>query len=595
MPTYRAPVEDTLFVLFDLLKIDDEKHGDIFIDIDRETVSAIVDESAKLTGQVIAPLNITGDKQGCQFKDGKVTTPDGFIDAFEQFKAGGWSGLICDPKYGGQGLPTTLGTMISEYYNSANMGFAMYFGLTLGAYAAIHTCASDHLKAKWLPKMVSCDWTGTMNLTEPHCGTDLGLIRTKASENADGSYNITGTKIFISSGDHDLAENIIHLVLAKTDNMPDGVKGLSLFLVPKILVDDDGNLTDANHVSVGSIEEKMGLHNNSTCVMNFDGSEGYLIGEKGRGLKNMFIMMNEARLGVGVQGLALSEVAFQNARDYALDRRQGNCASGKKDEGDAADRIIHHANIKASLMSIRAFNEAARALVGEIAMLTDISHLSQDKAEVEAAKDRVNLLTPIVKGVLTDKGFDNTVIAQQIFGGHGYIQEHGMEQFVRDARIAMIYEGTNDIQALDLISRKLPAKHGQTVMAYLQDIGEFIQKNQDNEAIKNVVTALHKAAEALQGALEYLMQHGQKDPDAAVAAAHDFMHLMGIVTFGHIWGKMAVVAQQKLVDDPNNQFYQSKIHMAKFYATKHLCDAKGYQVKITSGADAIKAMPFDWV
>ncbi len=595
MPSYNAPIDDTLFVLFDLLNIDKPEYAHIFSDVDKDTARAIAEEFAKLTSNVIAPLNVSGDSQGCTLKNGNVTTPDGFKDAFNQLKAGEWSGLICDTKYGGQGLPASLGTMLGEYSNSANISFAMYQGLTLGAYAAIHTCASDALKDKYLPKMVTCEWTGTMNLTEPHCGTDLGLIRTKAVDNGDDSYNISGTKIFISAGDHDLAENIIHLVLARTDDMPEGVKGLSLFLVPKIKVDDAGVLGDANNVSVGSIEEKMGIHGNSTCVMNFDNSQGFLIGEKGNGLKNMFIMMNEARLGVGVQGLALSEVAFQNARDYALDRRQGTSASGKKDKGEAADRIIHHANIKSSLMSIRAFNEAARGLVGELAVLTDVVHYADDKKSVEKIQDRVNLLTPIVKGVLTDTGFDNTVIAQQIFGGHGYIQEHGMEQFVRDARIAMIYEGTNDIQALDLISRKLPAKHGQTIMAYLQDIGGFIHKNQDNDELSDVMKALQQAAESLQVALGYLMENGQKNPDSAVAGAHDFMHLMGIVTFGHIWAKMAVVSQAKLLDDKDNQFYQSKIILAKFYAAKHLPEAKSYQIKVSSGAEVINAMPTDWV
>lgn len=600
MPSYNAPLADSLFVLFDLLKIDGDEYGDVFTDIDRDTVTAIGEELGKLMSDVVAPLNITGDKQGCTLINGTVTTPDGFIDAFEQLKDGGWTGLVCDPKYGGSGLPITLGNVLSEYLNAANMGFCMYYGLTMGAYAAVHTCASDELKAKYLPKMVSCEWTGTMNLTEPHCGTDLGLIRTKAVDNGDDSFAITGTKIFISAGDHDLSENIIHLVLARTEGMPEGVKGLSLFLVPKIEVKDDGTLGEPNHVSVGSIEEKMGIHGNSTCVMNFDGSKGYLIGEKGNGLKNMFIMMNEARLGVGVQGLALGEVAYQNARDYAMDRRQGKAATGQKDEGEAADRIIHHANIKAQLMSMRCNNEAARALVAELSVLTDVKHNSQDEKKISLMQDRINLLTPIVKGVMTDNGFDNAVVAQQIFGGHGYIAEHGMEQFVRDARITMLYEGTNDIQALDLISRKLPAKHGQTVMAYLQDIGEFIAKNQDNDELEDVVMALQKAAEALQAALGYLMEHGQKNPDNAVAAAHDFMHLMGIVTYGHIWAKMALVAQEKLVNDESSihldkDFYKSKIYLAKYYAAKHMPQAKGYQVKIAAGAETINAMPFNLI
>lgn len=595
MPIYNAPLADSLFVLFDLLEIDGGEYGDVFKDIDRDTVSAIGEEFGKLMTEVIAPLNITGDKQGCTHANGTVTTPDGYIEAYNALKEGGWTGLVADPNYGGSGLPMVMGNILSEYLVSANMGFAMYHGLTMGAYAAIHTCASDALKTKYLPKMVAGEWTGTMNLTEPHCGTDLGLIRTKSVENADGSFAITGTKIFISAGDHDLAENIIHLVLARTEGLPDGVKGLSLFLVPKILAEDDGTLLEPNHVSVGSIEEKMGIHSNSTCVMNFDGSTGYLIGEKGAGLKNMFIMMNEARLGVGIQGLAISEVAFQNAREYALDRRQGKAATGQKDVGEVADRIIHHANIKGQLMSMRCFNEASRALVGEVSVLHDLIHFGGDEKRNAIAKDRIDLLTPIIKGFLTDKGFDSAVVAQQIFGGHGYIQEHGMEQFVRDSRIAMLYEGTNDIQALDLISRKLPAKHGQTVMAYLQDIGGFIAANQDNEELADVVKALHKATEALQAALGYLMENGQKNPDNAVAAAHDFMHLMGTVTFGHIWAKMALVAQAKLADDADNDFYKSKIILAKYYASKHLPEAKSFQVRIMSGADTINAMPFEMI
>ncbi|MCJ8323556.1 MAG: acyl-CoA dehydrogenase C-terminal domain-containing protein [Rhizobiales bacterium] len=599
MPVYNAPLDDSLFVLFDLLQIDGDQYGEIFADIDRETVTAIAGEFGKLMTDVVAPLNITGDKQGCSLSNGVVSTPDGFKAGFEALKAGGWTGLVCDPEYGGQGLPLAMGNILSEYLNSANMGFSMYYGLTMGAYAAIHTCASAELKAKYLPKMVACEWTGTMNLTEPHCGTDLGLIRTKAVDNKDGSFAISGTKIFISAGDHDLAENVIHLVLARSDDMPDGVKGLSLFLVPKINVEADGSLGTGNHVSVGSIEEKMGIHGNSTCVMNFDGSQGYLIGEKGNGLKNMFIMMNEARLGVGIQGLAISEVAFQNARAYALDRRQGKAATGQKDQGEAADRIIHHANIKSSLMSIRAFNEAARALVGEVSVLTDVIHKTTDEKVKSLATDRVNLLTPIVKGVMTDQGFDNAVVAQQIFGGHGYIQEHGMEQFVRDARIAMIYEGTNDIQALDLVSRKLPAKHGQTVMAYLQDIGGFIEANKANKQLADIVSALQQASEALQVALGYLMEHGQRNPDNAVAAAHDFMHLMGIVTFGHIWAKMALVAHEKLADDSkrhaSEDFYKSKIYLANHYAAKHLPQAKALQVRLCAGAASVNAMPIELI
>src|SRR5262249_53900821 len=417
---------------------------------------AVLREAAKFSEEVLTPLNRVGDKEGCKRgADGSVATPKGFQDAYKQIVEGGWIGISVPRDFGGQGLPGALTEIVNEFFCSANMAFAMYQGLTQGAIAAMLVHASDELKKKYLPKMVEGVWTGTMNLTEPHCGTDLGLLRSKAMKQADGSYKISGTKIFISAGEHDLSENIIHLVLARIEGAPAGTKGISLFVVPKVLVKNDGSLGARNAVTCGSIEEKMGIHGNSTCVMNFDGATGWLIGEANRGLNAMFVMMNEARLGVGVQGLALSEVAYQNAAAYAKDRLQGRSISGAKFPDKAADPIIVHPDVRRTLMTMKSFNEAARALVIWTALKSDIAHRSEDDKERQAAEDHMGLLTPVIKGVLTDQGFANAVMAQQVYGGHGYIREHGMEQFVRDARIAMIYEGANGIQALDLVGRKL--------------------------------------------------------------------------------------------------------------------------------------------
>ncbi|MET0543240.1 MAG: acyl-CoA dehydrogenase family protein, partial [Variovorax sp.] len=491
MPSYKAPLEDVGFLLNDVFQFDRYNNLPGFADASPDVREAILEEAAKLSEQVLQPLNRVGDLEGCvRHDDGSVTTPKGFKEAFKQVTEGGWLGLSSPTEYGGQGLPVALSQTVSEFQCSANMAFSMYGGLTMGATAALIVHGRPEQKAIFLPKMVSGEWTGTMNLTEPQCGTDLGLLRTKAVKQDDGSYKISGTKIFISAGEHDLADNIIHLVLARIEGAPAGIKGVSLFVVPKITVNADGSLGERNGVSCGSIEHKMGIHGNSTCVMNYDNATGWLIGEENRGMQGMFVMMNEARLGVAVQGLAQSEVAYQNAVAYAKDRLQGRSLTGPKATDKPADPIIVHPDVRRTLLSIRAFNEAARAMVVWTALKSDVAHRSEDAKERQEADDHLGLMTPVLKGVLTDGGFANAVSAQQMFGGHGYIAEWGMEQFVRDARIAMIYEGANGIQALDLVGRKLPRDGGRAAMAFFGEVGAFAKQHGADEAMAPYVGPL---------------------------------------------------------------------------------------------------------
>jgi acyl-CoA dehydrogenase len=594
MPSYRAPAEDVSFLLNEVFGI--EKYGNLpgFSDLSPDMLEAILSEGAKLCEEVLQPVNRSGDQQGCtRHADGRVTTPNGYREAYEAYTGGGWVGLAADPEYGGQGLPYTVGAIMNEFASSANMAFSMYPGLTMGAVAALHTHASDEIKRTYLPKMIEGPWSGTMNLTEPHCGTDLGLIKTKAVPQGDGSYKISGTKIFISAGEHDLTENIIHLVLARIEGAPEGVKGISLFVVPKFMVNADGSLGARNAVSCGSIEHKMGIHGNSTCVMNYDGATGWLVGAENKGLNAMFVMMNEARLGVAIQGLAQSEVAYQNAVAYAKDRIQGRALTGAKEPAKAADPIIVHPDVRRTLLSIRAFNEAARALVLWTALKSDVAHRSDDAKARAEADDHLGLMTPVLKGVLTDLGFYNCVKAQQMFGGHGYVEEWGMSQFVRDARIAMIYEGANGIQAMDLIGRKLPRDGGRAVMAFFNEVQGFIKANEGNEALKPLLAPLGKSLGHLQQATMWFMQNAMAKPDNAGAGATDYMHLFGLVAMGYMWAMQAKVATEKLAAGANGatERMNTKLVTARFFMERMLPETGAQLQRITAGADAIMALP----
>jgi acyl-CoA dehydrogenase len=553
MPIYKAPLEDVSFLLNDVFQIDRYDNLPGFSDASADVREAILGEAAKLSEEVLQPLNRVGDLEGCtRHDDGRVTTPKGFKEAFKQVAEGGWLGLSAPTEYGGQGLPITMSQAVTEFQSSANMAFSMYGGLTMGATAALMVHGKPDQKKMFVPKMVAGEWAGTMNLTEPQCGTDLGLLRTKAVKQADGSYKITGTKIFISAGEHDLTENIIHLVLARIEGAPAGIKGVSLFVVPKILVNEDGSLGAHNGVSCGSIEHKMGIHGNSTCVMNYDSATGWLIGEENRGMQGMFVMMNEARLGVAVQGLAQSEVAYQNVRR--------------------------------TLLTIRAFNEAARAMVIWTALKSDVAHRSSDPKDRQEADDHMGLMTPVMKGVMTDVGFSNAVLAQQMYGGHGYIAEHGMEQFVRDARIAMLYEGANGIQALDLVGRKLPRDGGRAVMAFFNEVAAFAKDHGADEAMKPYVAPLSAALGHLQQATTWLMQNAMMKPDNAGAAATDYMQLFGLVAFGYMWARMAKVAQDKIAAGDARPYLTTKLVTGRFFMERMLPETSVHLACIQSGS-----------
>ena len=586
MPSYAAPVKDMQFLLHDLLKISE---ADIpgYSDLDRSFTEAVFDEAAKVASDILTPLNAVGDREGCKLENGVVRTPTGFKAAFDTLREGGWMSLDAAAEYGGQGLPYLIHTAVNETFVSANMAFNMYQGLTHGAYSAIKVHGTEEQKQKWLPKMVSCEWTGTMNLTEPHCGTDLGMMRTKAEPQADGSYKITGQKIFISAGDHDMASNIVHLVLAKAQGGGEGTKGISLFIVPKFLVNDDGSLGARNAVSVGKVEEKMGIHGNATCVMNYDGATGYLLGELHKGMKAMFTMMNEARLGVALQGYAVAEAAYQNAVAYAKDRLQGRDVTGVKNPGGPADPLIVHPDIRRNLMEQKSFLEGARALTYWGATLIDRAHAGD-----MAADGLIGLLTPVLKGFQTDKGFEMAVQAQQVYGGHGYIEEQGMSQFARDARIAMIYEGANGVQALDLVGRKLATDGGKHVIAFFDMVKAECKAHEGDARMQGFVEPLKAASKQLQAAGMYFMAQGMKNPNAALAGSYDFMHMMGHVCLGLMWTKMAKAAHEALdAGAEDRDFYQAKLATGRFYMARQLPACGMHLARIETGAETVMALP----
>ena len=590
MPSYKAPVDDVLFLLNDVFEMEKLSNLPGFGDASPDVVEAILREGAKLCEETLQPLNLSGDQEGAKrLADGAVTTPKGFKAAHAAYADGGWIGLAAEPEYGGQGLPYTLGAIMNEFSSSANMAFSMYPGLTMGAMAAIQVHGSPEQKQTYLPKMIEGVWSGTMNLTEPHCGTDLGLLKTKAVPQADGSYAITGQKIFISAGEQDITENIIHLVLARIEGAPAGVKGISLFIVPRNHIDADGKVGARNGVSCGAIEHKMGIHANSTCVMNYDGAQGFLIGQANKGLAAMFVMMNEARLGVAIQGLAQSEVAYQNAAAYAKDRLQGRALSGVKAPEKAADPIIVHPDVRRNLLRARAFNEAARAFVIWTALASDVAHRSPDAAERQKADDLLGLMTPVLKGVLTDRGFDNAVACQQVFGGHGYIAEWGMEQFVRDARIAQIYEGANGIQALDLVGRKLPKDGGRAVMAFFAEVGAFLKANAENAELAPFNKALKSGLDQLQQATMWFMQNGMAKPDNAGAGATDYMHLFGLVAMSYMWARIAKVALEK----KGAPGMAEKLAVGRFYNERIMPECASRLAGVVVGADSLMALPAD--
>ncbi len=585
MPIYSAPVKDIKFILQNVLKIHD---SDIpgYGELDNEYLNAILEEASKISSEVLAPLNAIGDKHGCSFENGIVYTPPGFKEAFNQLKDGGWTGIDCDIKFGGQGLPYLISIAVGEMFASANMALGMYHGLTHGAYSAIYSHGSEEQKEKYLPNLVNCKWTGTMNLTEPHCGTDLGMMRTKASRKPDGTFQISGQKIFISAGDHDLAENIIHLVLAKIPNGPDGVKGISLFIVPKFLVNEDGSLGERNQVSVGKIEQKMGIHGNATCVMNYDEATGYLVGEEHKGMRAMFTMMNEARLGVGLQGLSQAELAYQNALAYAKDRLQGRDITGVKNPDELADPIIVHPDVRRNLMDQKCFSEGSRALILWGASIIDKANRNTDSE----AEGLIGLLTPVIKGFLTDKGFDMTIQAQQIYGGHGYIEEWGMSQFARDARIAMIYEGANGIQALDLVGRKLPQNQGKNMIAFFTILKTYLTENQNksDEFDKIFLEPMKSATDDLEGAVLYFMDKGIKNPNEALAGSYDFMHLFGYVCLGLMWCKIAQASHEAInLSSDHDDFHQSKISTGQYFMERQLPFTRLHLARIRAGSSTV--------
>ena len=587
MPIFRIPHDDIKFLLNEVLDVAQLAHLPGYEEASPEMLDTIIAAAGELCEQVLFPLNQSGDEEGCHFDSGVVTTPKGFKEAYKTFCENGWTGLSCDPAYGGQGLPLIANFVMDELVSAANMSFGMYPGLSHGAYNAIKTHASDELKQAYLPKLVDGSWSGTMCLTEPHCGTDLGLIRTRADPQPDGSHKITGTKIFISAGEHDLTENILHLVLAKLPDAPPGTKGISLFLVPKILPDGKRNAFNC-----GRIEHKMGIKASATCVMNFEGATGWLVGKANSGMKAMFTMMNEARLAVGLQGLGLAEVSYQNAASYARERLQGRSLTGVKCPDKPADPLIVHPDIRRNLLTMRALTEGSRALAYWIGLQLDIEARSPDKETAAAAGEIVALMTPIIKSFLTDVGFEVTNLGMQIYGGHGYVIDHGMEQYARDARITQIYEGANGIQALDLVGRKMPDRYGKLLRRFFHPAAQFIEAEKANPALAEFLPSFMSAFGKLQLASLTIGARGVANPDEAGAAASDYLNLFAYVAVGYMWLQMAKAAAAKLPQAGDNAaFYAAKLKTARFYFMKIMPRANALNLAIMAGGKPVMDFP----
>ncbi len=585
MPAYTPPLRDLIFVLNETLAVHEQTEIHGYDDLTPDATEAILSEAGRLASEVLAPTNAPGDA-GCTLENGVVRTPPGFRDAFEALREGGWPALECGEEWGGQGLPSVLAQAVAEMHSSANMALMMYNGLTHGAYSALSHHGSPEQKALYLPKLASGEWTGTMNLTEPQCGTDLGLIRTRAVPQPDGTYALTGEKIFISAGDHDLADNIVHLVLARLPDAPPGVKGISLFVCPKFLPEADGSCGPRNAVTCGHLERKMGIHGNATCGMLYDGATAWMVGEPNKGLRAMFTMMNEARLLVAMQGLAQAEAAYQTAASYARERLQGRAVTGAANPDGPADPLIVHPDVRRMLLDQKAWIEGARCFMLTGAMLIDTEHRHSDENQRRAAAEAIALLIPVLKGVLTDTGFDCTVKAQQVLGGHGYTTDWGMEQFVRDARIAMIYEGANGIQALDLVGRKLTMEGGRPIMAWFEGLRAFVKANAADAELKaDFLDPLTDAAQDLQSAAEFFMAQGAKDPDATLAGSTDFMHLFGHVAIGKAWAQMAVAARAALAAGTSEvDFYETKLQTGRYYMSRLLPETSLRLTRIRSGS-----------
>ena len=584
MTIYKAPLRDYRFVLRELFDVGELAQLPGYEDATPDVFEAVLEEGAKIAEEVLFPINRSGDEEGCSFENGVVRTPKGFKEAYDLFRQGGWTALACDPEYGGQGLPHTLQFFVEEMVSSSNMSFGMYPGLSNGAYSAIHRHGSAAQKATFLPHLVDGSWSGTMCLTEPQCGTDLGQIRTRAEPaGADGVYKITGTKIFISAGEHDLTDNIIHLVLARIVGGPPGIRGISLFIVPKFLVKADGAVGARNGVRCGSIEHKMGIKASATCVINFEEAEGYLIGEAHKGMRAMFTMMNGARLGVGLQGLALGETAYQTARQYAQDRLQGRALKGEKFPDKPADPIIVHPDVRRMLLTMKAYTEGARALAGWVSLALDKADRHPDPEMREEADDFIGLMTPIVKAMLTDNAFTVANLGVQVFGGHGYIREWGMEQLVRDARITMLYEGANGIQALDLVGRKMPMHNGRLLRRFFHPVDAWLKEKMSRPELQEFVSPVMKAFGRLQQVTALVAQKGMADPDEAGAAASEYLRAFGLVAMGYLWARIAEVAMTKLAGE-EALFYKAKLATARFYIARLLPETNALFANIAAGA-----------